>query len=134
MIDVGTQLKSDEMIDLLETYDLSVLYEFDRLHEGESDSYTVESEELSLALRFDEHQSCTTIFVFAPAVATGKKFVSFPELESPAEIEAYAARHALKLRKGRGWLRCDGPERCVHYEFEGDELTKVTIMSAATAP
>ena len=44
MIDIGMCLKSDEVIDLLEGYDLPVQYHFDRLHEGESDSYSVESQ------------------------------------------------------------------------------------------
>jgi len=37
MIDVGMHLKSGEMVDFLELYDLPVLYHFDRLNEGESD-------------------------------------------------------------------------------------------------
>ena len=134
MIDVGTRLKSDEVIDFLERYDLPVQYHFDRLHEGESDSYTVESEDLSLELRFDADQRCITIFIRAPAAALAQGLVSFPDLQSPAEIEAYAKANALTLSRGASWLRCNGIMRCVHYEFDDDELKMVTIMSPDAAP
>ena len=55
-------------------------------------------------------------------------------LTSPAEIEAYAKANALTLIKGTSWLRCDGAARCLHYEFAGDELKMVTIMSRDAAP
>jgi hypothetical protein len=134
MIDIGIYLKSDEVIEFLELYDLSVEYHFDRLHEGESDSYTVESAELSLDLRFDADQRCTTIFIRQPAQALAHGLVSFPNLQSPGEIEAYAKANALTLIRGPFWLRCDGPARCLHYEFDGENLKMVTIMSRDTAP
>jgi hypothetical protein len=134
MIDVGMHLKSDEVIDFLELYDLSVEYHFDRLHEGENDSYTVESDALSLDLRFDTDQRCNAIFIRDPGVALSKGLVSFPLLTSPTEIEAYAKVNALTLIKGASWLRCDGAARSLHYEFAGDELKMVTIMSRDAAP
>jgi hypothetical protein len=134
MIDVGMRLKSDEVIEFLELYDLPVEYQFDRLHEGESDSYTVESDELSLDLRFDADQRCVAIFIRDPELALSKGLVSFPRLQSPAEIEAYAKSNALNLIRGPSWLRCDGPSRCVHYEFNGHVLKMVTVMSADAAP
>jgi hypothetical protein len=134
MIDVGMQLKSDEMIDFLELHDLSVEYHFDRLHEGQSDSYSVESEELPIELRFDAEQRCTTIFVRDPAAALTTGIVSFPNLRSPKEVEEYARSNRLALRRGPSWLRCDGPVLCHHYEFAADRLTRVTIMSSKVAP
>jgi len=134
MIEVGILLKSEEMIEFLERYDLSVTYHFDRLNEGQSDSYTVESEEPPLALKFDTDQRCTTIFIRNPAAVIGKGFVSFPDLRSPREIEKHAKVNGLVLRRGPSWLRCDGPVRCHHYEFTGEKLTMVTIMSREVAP
>ena len=134
MIDVGMRLKSDEVIELLDLYDLPVQYHFDRLHEGESDSYTVESKELSLELRFDADQRCTTIFIRDPALALSQGLVSFPNLQSPADIEGYAKANHLTLRRGSSWLRCDGTASCLHFEFDGEELKMVTIMSSDVAP
>ncbi|HET9956936.1 MAG TPA: hypothetical protein VFQ61_20710 [Polyangiaceae bacterium] len=134
MIDVGILLKSDEMIDFLESFDLPVQYHFDRLHEGESDSYSVESDDISLELHFDADQRCTTIFIRDPEAALSHGLVSFPHLHSPAAVESYARNHGLTLRRGPNWLRCDGPTRCVHYQFAADKLTMVTLMSPDTAP
>jgi hypothetical protein len=134
MIDIGMQLKSDEMIEFLELYDLPVEYHFDRLHEGESDSYTVESEELSLELQFDADQRCVTIFVRDPEVAIARRIVAFPNLRSPTEVEAYAKTHSLAITRGPLWLRCDGAERSIHYEFDGATPKMVTIMSPDVAP
>ncbi|MFN8825929.1 MAG: hypothetical protein ACK501_13235 [Planctomycetota bacterium] len=122
------------MIDFLELYDLSVEYHFDRLHEGQSDSYSVESEDPAIDLLFDAEQRCTTIFVCDPAAALKTGIVSFPNLQSPKEVEEHALINRLALRRGPSWLRCDGPVRCHHYEFSGDRLTRVTIMSSDRAP
>lgn len=129
MIDIGMLLKSDEMIDFLELYDLSVGYHFDRLHEGQSDSYNVESKEPPLELKLDAEQRCTTIFVRDPAAVLDAGLVSFPNLRSSREIEEYAKTNGLVLRRRSSWFRCDGPSRCHHYEFAGDKVTMVTIMS-----
>jgi hypothetical protein len=134
MIDIGMLLKSDEMIDFLELYDLVVQYAFDRLHEGDSDSYTVESEKLPLDLQFDADQRCTTIFIHDPRAALAQGLVVFPNLWTPAEVEAYAKANDWTLARGPFWLRCDGPERCFHYQFnQENELKMVTIMATGVA-
>ena len=122
------------MIDVLELHDLSVEYHFDRLHEGESDSYSVESEDPAIELRFDAEKRCTTIFVHDPAEALRTGIVSFPNLRSSKEVEEHARTNHLKLRRGPSWLRCDGPVLSHHYEFVGERLTLVTIMSSGHAP
>jgi hypothetical protein len=134
MIDVGMHLKGDEMIEFLELYDLPVQYHFDRLHEGDSDSYTVESVGFPLELQFDADQRCTAIFIREPGSALAQRLVAFPLLTSRAEIEAYAKANALTLARGPSWLRCDATSRCLHYEFAGDVLKMVTIMSSDAAP
>lgn len=134
MIDIQMHLKSEEMIDFLESYDLSVKYHFDRIDEGEEDSYTVECEELALELRFNADQHCTTIFLRDPDVVEEEGLVSFPNLKTPAEIEAYAQSQGLKLTRRDSFLRCDGPERVFHYEFNGNDLAMITIMASSVAP
>jgi hypothetical protein len=134
MIEIGMLLKSDEVIDFLEYYDLKVEYHFDRLREGDSDAYTVESEELSLDMRFDAEQRCINIFVRDIQMALARGVVSFPDLQSPAAIEEYANANSLTLKRGPSWLRVDDSKRCVHYKFEGSELKMVTIVSSDVAP
>jgi len=106
-VDVGMYLKCDEMIDFLELYDLSVEYHFDRLHEGQSDSYSVESKDPAIDLLFDAEQRCTTIFVRDPDAALKTVIVAFPNLRSPKQVEEHAQSNRLVLRRGPSWLRCD---------------------------
>lgn len=113
---------------------LSVDCHFDRLHEVQSDWYSVESEDPAIELRFNAEQRCTTIFVRDPAAALKTGVVSFPDLRSRQEVEEHARLNHIKLRRGVSWIRCDGPVLCHHYQFAGDRLTLVTIMSSATAP
>lgn len=134
LIDIGMKLKSDEVVDFLETYELHVEYHFDRLREGEPDSFSVECEELSLELSFDADQRCTTIFVANPDETLSRGLAKFPYLKSPAEVEEYASINALELRRGPSWIRCDGPSRCLHYEFVAERLSRITIMSTDIAP
>lgn len=134
LIDIGTHLKSDEVVDFLETYELRVEYHFDRLREGEQDSYSVECEELSFELSFDPDQRCTTIFIANPDAVLESGLAQFPYLKSRAAVEEYAKAHSLELRRGPSWLRCDGPTRCLHYEFVGERLNRITLMSSEIAP
>jgi hypothetical protein len=55
-------LKSDELIGLIELYDLNILYHIDTLHENIPDSYSVRADKLAFELLFDENQTLTTIF------------------------------------------------------------------------
>ena len=58
-------LKSDEIVELLEEFDLPVVYDFDRLHEGIEDIYWVSAHRGGFQLRFDERQVLKTIFIYA---------------------------------------------------------------------
>jgi hypothetical protein len=66
---LGTELKSDFLCDLFETYDVEVVYEYDRTHEGLGDEYRAELPELGLQFVFDEKQILKTVFV-RPVTAT----------------------------------------------------------------
>jgi hypothetical protein len=134
MLDINMHLKSEEMVDFLESQDLDVIYKFDRLDEGEEDSYSVICDTLGLELHFDAAQSCTTIFMADLDAVLEEGLVDFPDLRTPSEVEAYAHRAGLRLIRGASFLRCDSPERCIHYEFDGTHLVRVTVMSPAVAP
>lgn len=134
MIDIGMALKSDSVIEFLERYDLSVRYEFDRLHEGQTDSYTVVCEELAMELRFNAEQTCSTVFMRDPGSVVESGLVQAPLLQSPLEVEAYAKENSLAFVQGFGWCRCDGAARSLHYEFVDGTLTRVTVMAADVVP
>lgn len=54
---LGKQLKSDDVIDVLECDDLDVINAFDRLHGNQPDDYWVSSRAEGVQMRFNPHQS-----------------------------------------------------------------------------
>ena len=60
-------MKSDDVIDLLERFDMDVIYRFDRTHEGTPDEYSASAPAEGFELRFDEHQVLDTIFCYIQA-------------------------------------------------------------------
>ncbi len=54
---IGEHLKSDFLCDLFETYDVEVIYEYDRTHENIEDEYHAEMEELGLEFLFNKERS-----------------------------------------------------------------------------
>ena len=91
---VGQKLKSDSVIEILEHFDMQVLYDFDRLHENTPDSYSSSAREAGFELRFNEEQILDTIwcyieprFGFSPV---DKEIVGAPILESFLDARSYA--------------------------------------------
>lgn len=60
---IGKSLKSDFMMDLFETYDVDVIYVYDRTHEGMDDEYNASVPKLGLEFRFDQEQNVATLFM-----------------------------------------------------------------------
>ena len=58
-------LKSDEIVEVLESIELTVVYDFDRFNEGTANAYWVEAYEAGFELRFDERQVLRTMFAYA---------------------------------------------------------------------
>ena len=64
---IGAPLKSEAVIELLEHYDLDVIYEFDRLHENTPDIYTASSPDGGFELRFGANQQLEAVFLYLSA-------------------------------------------------------------------
>jgi hypothetical protein len=61
---LGKATKDDVVIDLLEDLEMSVIYDFDRLHEGQPDKYWAAAKQAGIQLRFDESQTLDVIFLY----------------------------------------------------------------------
>lgn len=61
------KLKDDAVIELLEHYDMEVVYQFDRLHENTADAYSSSSKSAGFELRFNEYQTLETIWCYVKA-------------------------------------------------------------------
>jgi hypothetical protein len=130
-------LTSNDVIDLLECFDLDVVYNFDRLHEGTSDSYSVSSHVEGFELRFDEHKILETIWCYITprgdfqAIDADCIGVQIPDSLTDARRHAKGTGFPFKDDGEEGssaYVRIDEPERWVHYEFHKGHLTLVTIM------
>ena len=137
---IGLGLKSDEVVDLLEQYDMQVIYRFDRLHENSPDEYSSAAPEAGFQLSFDENQVLTTIFCY---VKGRDGFVPVdPEMVGVAFFQSAAAARAAGESKGMkclfkdgvkflgrtlSWVSFEMEHRKIHYEYEEGGLALITL-------
>ena len=131
---LGKQLKSDEMIDVLERDDLDVMYSFDRLHENQPDQYWVASKAQGVQMRFNEHQTLDTLFFYIePAEGFSScepHSLGVPIFDSRDSARDHAAQSGLTVVEGevdflgvyRKWIKIDFGSHLHHSEFRGEKL------------
>jgi hypothetical protein len=136
---LGKQLKDDAVIDILDDTEMDVIYDFDRLHEGQPDKYWATSKEAGFQLGFDAAQALDVIFLH---LTPGDGFAAFSQgdcdvtfFTTTAEAQAFGETQCLQVSKGRAdflgvvrdWVRLEFATHSIHYEFHGDSLALVTI-------
>lgn len=141
---LGSELKSPEIIELLELHDVDVAYDFDRLSEGQQDVYWAPLKNDGLLLKFGQEQRLRTIFVYVKS-AEGydpcdlskydvESFMSVDDAASFAKREGRPATSRDLGPDGPHWIRIDFGDYSVHYEFSEAELTRITLMVASAVP
>jgi len=131
-------MKSDEIMDLLEHFDMEVVYEFDRLGEGTPDSYSTSSHEEGFEFRFDEHQVLETIWChirerdeFSP-IEVSCIGVYLPASMSEARNHANSTGERITESEpdegSSSWIRVERAQLWVHYQFDDGKLSLVTLM------
>jgi hypothetical protein len=138
---LGHGLKSDEIIDLLVGDDVEVLYDFDRLHEGQADRYCAGAKSAGYQLCFDEHQTLQTIFCYIkkkegftaidPELIGVPVYRTFDEAMGSVTAQGwpYVTPDAKKNpRLFRKWLRMQLADCSAHYQFTDGTLDLVTLM------
>lgn len=144
---LGKQLKSDEMIDLLEAHALEVVYHFDHFHEDAPDEYRITDASAGFEMLLDESQKVRTVFCYVSAEggisAIDPAIVGVPFLHSIAEVEAtgrtmeceFSSKEGIEfLGRELSWAKLTFGARAWHYEFENAALRKVTLMEGWSAP
>ena len=136
---LGKSLKDDEVIALLEDMEMQVIYEFDRLHEGQPDTYSAASHSAGVELRFDAAQRLRTIFLY---ITPTDRFAAFVAADCDvslfstfAEAQGFGEARSLALRTGdagflgihRHWVLIGFGTYSIHYEFREGCLALVTI-------
>jgi hypothetical protein len=136
---LGNNLKDDELVELLEHYDMSVIYDFDRLHENTPDSYSSSAEAAGIELRFNERQALETIWCYVkardgfapvdPNEVGVQLYSSFIEAKSAAESSGVKISQPPPGSNMEGqWIRFDRETLWIHYQFLDGELALVTLM------
>jgi hypothetical protein len=134
-------LKSDAVVDLLETWDADVVYDFDRLHENTPDSYHSGSKAEGVQIVFDSAQLLRTVFIhmleedgYSSADLSDSDIDVF---DSPEAVAGFAAREHVPNSSGqtalfgvaRSWVRLEWDTHALHYEFVGGALRLITLMA-----
>jgi len=135
---LGLPLKSDEIVEVLEYYDVAVIYDFDRLNENSPDAYWASSMSAGFELRFNEHQTLSTIFLYALSrhnfKAIEPSMAGVPFYQGFAEAQASFEAGGIPFRtssEGQSWIKGHFGDHQVHYEFNKEgALALVTIMAA----
>ena len=136
---LGYDLKSDFLNDLFETYDVQVVYRYDRTHEGIADEYLAEIQELGLEFIFDERHVLTTLFWKQVEVTTFNPFEadpSMPAFLAKEEATRYARDNGLKTTEGTAefsgeqkvWIRIERDTHSIHYEYIDADLRMITLQ------
>ena len=137
---LGAHLKSDEVIAILERFEIDVTYDFDRLHEGSEDRYWAGSKERGFLFRFDQAQVLDTIFLYMRPregyAAIDRAEVDVPIYDSFEEAEAAAAQsgtpfvHSATIpgNRERWWIRLNMGNWTIHYQYNKEgHLRGITL-------
>ena len=135
-----TPLKSDFLFDLLETYDVQVVYEYDRTHENLPDEYHAEISDLGLQFVFDENQMLRTLFITPVEITTFNPFEDDERVRrfaSKLEARQYAKESDVPTSEGetdfmgehRDWILLESDTHSVHYEYVDSALKMITLQT-----
>jgi hypothetical protein len=136
---LGKPLKDDDVIDLLEDLEMPVIYDFDRLHEGQPDKYWAAAQQAGIQLRFDDAQTLDVIFLYIVPdegfAACKQSDLDVPIFASIPEVQSFGETRQLQIAKGRAelfgvtrdWIRLGFGTYSVHYEFRAGKLSRVSV-------
>ena len=136
---LGKKLKDDEVIEILERSDIEVIYDFDRLHEGQPDIFWATSNRDGFQFKFDATHKLVTVFLhIIPSdgyAAFSPHDCDIPFFSSAQEVDAFGKSRSLQVARGRAdlsgvsreWLRLGFGTYSIHYEFHAGRLALVTV-------
>jgi len=132
---IGQKLKSDSVIEILEQFDMKVIYDFDRLHENTPDSYNSSASAAGFELRFNESQVLDTIWCYIQPRSgfspVDQNIVGAPIFENFDDARSYAHASGVPASRAKdeeSWFRLEHETLWIHYEFSGARLGLITFM------
>ena len=138
---LGTKLKDDLVMEILEQYDMDVVYNFDRTHEGMEDIYWAASKENGFQFRFNENQILDTVFLYM-VPREGFTQINRSEIDIPVYESFLEAKNDFES-KGieftnypsddpndkwfQRWIKGSYGTYTMHYEFKDKKLRMITL-------
>ena len=140
---LGEHLKDEFLIDLFETYDVEVIYSYDRSYENLEDEYHAAIPEMGLEFIFDASQELKTFFMkevehsgFNPFEGDDPRNVTF---NSGSEAMKYAKEKSIDAVHQEAkddsffgeipeWVKYNFKSYSIHYQFDDDGVNMVTLQ------
>jgi len=141
---LGVSIKDDILLDLFETYDVEVIYRYDRNHEDLEDEYIAEIPEMGLEFIFDSDKCLQTLFMKCVDHNGYNPFENEDPRHAPfkSNIEAIDwakersidfihqdAKTDVLLGEIPEWIKFTYQAYFVHYQFRDNVVDMVTISS-----
>lgn len=138
---LGKQMKDDDVIEILEHYEIDVVYDFDRTHEGMEDVYWAASQKSGFQFRFDQNQKLDVIFLYMVPregfTPISRSEIDVPIYESFAEAKDDFEANNLEYKKPpiedpsnawyQRWIKTDNGTYIRHYEFKDNQPRMITL-------
>ncbi len=138
---LGKHLKDDAVLEILEHYEIDVIYDFDRTHEGMEDVYWAASRENGFQFRFNASQRLDVIFLY---MIDREGFTAIPqnEIDVPVYQTFSEARNAFEKEDidylnspgedpndpwFQRWIKANRGSYTTHYEFKDNKLKMITL-------
>ncbi|MCU7853409.1 MAG: hypothetical protein KZQ80_14495 [Candidatus Thiodiazotropha sp. (ex Monitilora ramsayi)] len=138
---LGKKLKDDVVMEILEHYDMDVVYDFDRTHEGMEDVYWAASQENGFQFRFNENQLLDVIFLYMVPregfTPIDKSEIDVPIYGSFLEAKSAFENNGVKFTNYpsedpndewfQRWINGAHGTYTTHYEFKDKKLRMITL-------
>ena len=137
---LGRKLKDDTILEVLETHDMIVVYEFDRTHENMDDLYWSDAKSEGFQLGFNKDQLLYVVFLYvAPSdgfSAIDPLMVPYPLYKTFEEAKAAFELAGLSYSASVGapgtpihkwWIKADYESHTRHYQYKAGCLFRLTL-------
>jgi len=140
---LGESLKSEFLFDLFETYDVDVIYEYDRTFENTEDEYSAKIPEMGLGFIFDASLRLTTLFM---KIVKHSGYNPF-EGDDPRKVSLSSGPEAMRYAKEKSidalhqeaktdsifgeipeWVKFNFKNYSIHYQFSDGGVDLVTLQ------
>ncbi|MBR8220307.1 hypothetical protein [Burkholderia ambifaria] len=113
---------------------MDVIYDFDRLNENTTDTYSSSAKSAGFEFRFDERQILSVIWCYIQPrsgfLAIDSDVPGVPCFNDFSGAKSYATNAGIKTsqaKDGAAWIRFEQEGVWTRYQFSGDQLELVTL-------